>query len=475
MTRRITLPRALTGLSVVALTALLWAVYGSGAANVDAQYAAYWGYELLHGRDVSFGLPYASTPHPLTVLTGAVLSLAGPPGLAEVALLNFLTVAIAVAALWWLAAEMFDRLTATVAAAFLLFAPELMTWMLIGPNDSLWIASLAVAGRLMLRDRDRPAPILAALAAGGLIRPETWLLAGLYGAYLWFLPRRRSVRIAAGVAAAPALWLAFDWVLTGRPGSSFTSTAATRADFGREEGAVAALGSVPEAVQVALSPLLLQLAAAGLLVLELQRPRQTLPVLGAMAVSVVLFVAIAAGGASVIPRYLMALDVTIVLLAATAVSAAFALRATVYRNAGVAVTVLAVVAIATQLQPAYNNVSATGHGFDDVAATWSELKRVVARSDLEERCGPVDYGVTHLHRPLLALHLGVPMGSLRDATVEPPQAGLHIVPTTLWTRSTAFAPAFTRRMPRPEEGWQRVRAEESWELWRNCPGGRSGT
>src|SRR5258707_3592757 len=48
--------------------------------------------------------------------------------------------------------------------------------------------------------------------------------------------------------AAPLLWLAWDWIVTGRPLYSLTSTRETAGEFKRDRGVVEALKLVPDYV-----------------------------------------------------------------------------------------------------------------------------------------------------------------------------------------------------------------------------------
>jgi hypothetical protein len=69
--------------------------------------------------------------------------------------------------------------------------------------------------------------VLALLALAGLLRPEAWVLGGLYWLYLWpsLLPAQRA-RTFAFVLAAPLIWAASDWLIAGDPLHSLHGTAA---------------------------------------------------------------------------------------------------------------------------------------------------------------------------------------------------------------------------------------------------------
>ena len=69
--------------------------------------------------------------------------------------------------------------------------------------------------------------VLVLLALAGLLRPEAWVLAGLYWLYLWpAATTGERVRTAALVVAAPLIWAGTDWIVTGDPLHSLHGTAA---------------------------------------------------------------------------------------------------------------------------------------------------------------------------------------------------------------------------------------------------------
>ena len=146
-------------------------------------------------------------------------------------------------------------------------------------------------------DRDRrptgptgPAWGLAAgaLLVAGLARPESWLLlplAAAYGLLAWRRGDRRAVLLVLPLAA-PLLWLAHDWLLTGDP------LYAVRVP-GRYTDLVSGRQVVPPADWLALvahryaaDPLLLALAAAGAIWLVRRRAWLWLVALGATGIGV---------------------------------------------------------------------------------------------------------------------------------------------------------------------------------------------
>jgi hypothetical protein len=78
-------------------------------------------------------------------------------------------------------------------------------------------AALIVGATLLEARRPRRgAPVLIVLALAGLLRPEAWVLAGLY--WLWMWPAstwRQRFELVLLVAAAPLIWAGSDWAVTG--------------------------------------------------------------------------------------------------------------------------------------------------------------------------------------------------------------------------------------------------------------------
>src|SRR5205085_10790849 len=72
----------------------------------------------------------------------------------------------------------------------------------------------------------RGVPALLLLALAGLMRPEAWVLAGLYTLYLSRGATGRERLTYAGLTAlAPVLWVLADWAVTGDPLHSLHGTA----------------------------------------------------------------------------------------------------------------------------------------------------------------------------------------------------------------------------------------------------------
>jgi hypothetical protein len=147
-------------------------------------------------------------------------------------------VLVAFGVLVWLAYRLGEQLfsvpVGVVAALTVLTRPALERDTLLGYQDVPFAALIVWAVLLEARRPKRGAPVLAVLAVAGLLRPEAWLLAGLYWLYLfpdhdW--PSR--IRLALLVAIGPLVWFGMDLIVTGDALHSLHGTAALAETAGR--------------------------------------------------------------------------------------------------------------------------------------------------------------------------------------------------------------------------------------------------
>jgi hypothetical protein len=204
--------------TTVAVAALLALVYRPWFLNYDARYALLWARDLANGHAPEYTAAFAPTPHPLqTAFSLLVL----PFGDASD---NLLVVAVLLSfgALVYLAyalgAELFSPWVGLVAALVVLTRPAMERDAVLAYQDVPFAALIVGATLLEARRPRRGAAVLVVLAFAGLLRPEAWVLAGLYWLWLWpatTWPQR--ARLALLVVAAPLIWAGSDWAVTGDP------------------------------------------------------------------------------------------------------------------------------------------------------------------------------------------------------------------------------------------------------------------
>jgi len=165
--------------------------------------------------------------------------------------------------------------------------------------------------------RRHPLVVLALLAAAGLMRPEAWLLAGVY--WLWLVPRatwRQRFAYAALAAIGPLVWVGVDFAVTGNPLYSLTGTRDLAEELGRNRGGAA----IPAAlyaflVKLAKFPVMIAGMAGAALAVVLT-PRRVLMPLVLFAIGVGTFALVGLAGLSVIDRYLLVPSLCVMVFAA---------------------------------------------------------------------------------------------------------------------------------------------------------------
>jgi hypothetical protein len=273
--------------------------------NYDSYYQLVWGQDLAHGRLPDYHVFRSPTPHPLSELVGLALA---PFGLAADRLLVLLTLLAWVGLIWAVyrfTKHLLGTLVAAVAVVVMLTRTDLEFYALRGVVDVWFLFLVFTAAAIEAHRPRRGWPVMALLALAGLIRPEAWLLSAAY--VLWLLPEKGIRGIWPYVlmaASAPVIWFGWDWIVTGKPLYSLTSTRETAGQFQRNRGVIEAVKLVPDFVGA--NEKIVNVVAGGLGALAslwVLRKRAALPV-AVMGIGLATFLAIAAAGLSVIPRYL---------------------------------------------------------------------------------------------------------------------------------------------------------------------------
>lgn len=246
---------ALMAAAFIALTAALWLLYGPTHLGYDASWALKWGDDLGGGQLPRYDArPAAPTPHPLTNAIAALLSplsaTATPIALEVVAIAWF-------AALALVCARFGTLLFAVPVGAFfgllVVTQPRLVHEVIITATDVSFAALMVAALVFVARDRRNGGAPLGLLAAAGLVRPEGWGFALLYGAYLVFVVRPRHRLALGGLAlAGPAIWLLTDLAVTGNALYSLEGTRELAAQLDRTTGLGSAAVLLPNRLAAAI-------------------------------------------------------------------------------------------------------------------------------------------------------------------------------------------------------------------------------
>ena len=381
------------GMGVLALAALIGFVVYPTYPNYDSYYSLLWGRELLSFDALSFEAYRAPTEHPLAIAFGALLALLGDDAdrvLVACTVLSFLAL---VAAVYALGKSAFTPLVGAVAAILLVTRFDFPFLAARGYIDIPYLAVVVWAAVIELRaPRRHPVLVLGMLAAAGLMRPEAWLLAGVY--WLWLVPRatwNQRVAYAALAAIGPLVWVAVDFAVTGNPLYSLTGTRDLAEELGRNKGAAA----VPEAlyaflVKLAKFPVVLA-GIAGVVLAVVLTPRRALMPLVLFAIGAGTFALVGVAGLSVIDRYLLVPSLCVMVFAAVSIAGWTMLeRGTPWRRlwsvGALAIVVFGVVFTVTRVNLTQLRNELRFRGDAHVA-----LERVLGDPEVVAalRCGPV--------------------------------------------------------------------------------------
>lgn len=304
--------------------------------NYDSVYGLLWARELWEGHKPVFDAFRAPTQHPATIAFGMLLEPLGRDADRVMLFCSLVSVAVLAAGMYELGRAAFNRWVGLVAGALLVVNWDFLMLAIRGYLDVTYMALVVWAAVLEARRPRRGVPVLVLLALAGLLRPEAWVLCGLYGLWMalgtglpWrgglralvpaalrrVLTRRGIAWLAAGVFPA-VVWMVTDYVVTGDPLFSQTHTSGLAEELGRTRGPL----EMPFATIAFLKSLdglplfvggLVGLVAAAVIV----PTRIALPVV-LLATGVVTFLAIGVGGFSVIDRYLLVPAVLLLIFAA---------------------------------------------------------------------------------------------------------------------------------------------------------------
>jgi hypothetical protein len=305
----------------------------------DSFYALLWGRDLLHLHLPDFRVYRGPTEHPLAIAFGMVCSIFGEGGARLMVLASIASFVAAVAGVYRLGRLCFGPVVGVLAGLLVLsrFFEENLAAQ--GYLDISYLALIVWAIVLEVERPRRGGPVLLTLAAAGLLRPDAWVLSGVY--WLWCswpternrghtarMPRSgpappeavvKPLKYLAMAAIAPVVWGGVDAVVTGNPLHSLSSTAGLAHELERTQGLSSVVASAwTFAVRIDKLPVLIG-ALAGLPLAIWLAPRRVLTPLAALVVLVGVFVLEGAVGASVIDRYMMGAATVLLLFCAVAI------------------------------------------------------------------------------------------------------------------------------------------------------------
>jgi hypothetical protein len=299
----------------VAVGTLVYPTY----PNYDSYYSLLWGREALHLHLPTFDVYRAPTEHPLALLFGAALSLLGRGGDRVMVLATMASLVVLAAGMYRLGRAAFTPVIGLIAGALLLTRFDFPFLAARAYIDIPYLAFVVWAAALEVERPRRGMPVLVLLFLASLMRPEAWLIAGLYVLWIgWRAPWPDRLRYAAVAAAGPLIWVAVDTLVTGHPLFSLTHTTGLAEELGRNKG----LSQVPSATWDFLKSLdklpVLLAAAAGLLIAIWLTPRRALLPAILLVLGLATFFLVGVAGLSIINRYLLVPSLMIMIFAAVA-------------------------------------------------------------------------------------------------------------------------------------------------------------
>ena len=279
----------------------------------DSFYALLWGRDLLHLHLPDFEVYRGPTEHPLAIAFGVLCSLFGQGGARLMVFGSIASFVALVAGVYRLTRLCFGPVVGMFAALLMLsrFYDENLAAQ--GYLDLSYVALIVWAVALEVEKPRRGAMVFLILAAAGLLRPDAWVLSGVYWLWCAWPVGSATDRISndtllqyLGLAAiAPSIWVGADAIVTGNPLYSLHSTAGLAQELGRTQGFSSVVTSVwTYSVRIDKLPVVLG-GLIGVPIAVWLAPRRVLVPLTVLVLLVLVFLAEGAAGASVIDRYMM--------------------------------------------------------------------------------------------------------------------------------------------------------------------------
>jgi hypothetical protein len=329
-TRLVALPwPALALLALAVATFVGFLVYPT-YPNYDSYYSLLWGREILHGHLPSFDEYRSPTEHPLAVAFGAALSLLGRHGDRVMVFFTEASFVVLCAGIYRLGRLAFTPLVGLAAAGILCTRFDFPFLAARAYIDIPYLAFVIWAAAFELARPRRGGIVWVLLACAGLLRPEAWLIIGLY--FLWMCSGElgpghvtherliRWARYAAYAAVGPVVWVLTDFLVTGHPFFSLQHTSGLAEELGRTKG----LSEVPTATRkfflnLAKAPVLYA-GIAGFVAAVWLAPRRALMPTALWLIGTGTFVLVGVAGLSVIDRYLLVPTLMVMVFAAVALA-----------------------------------------------------------------------------------------------------------------------------------------------------------
>jgi hypothetical protein len=286
----------------------------------DSFYALLWGRDLLHLHLPDFHVYRGPTEHPLALLFGAFCSIFGQGGARLMVLGSIASFVAVVAGSYRLGRLCFGPVVGVIVALLVLSRFFVENLAAQGYLDIAYVALIVWAVVLEVERPRRGLPVFLLLAAAGLLRPDAWVLSGVYWLWCaWPAQNATRLRYLALAAIGPLVWAAVDTVVTGHPLYSLTATSGLAQELERTKGFSSVLASLwSYAERIDKLPVVLG-ALLGIPLSIWLAPRRVLVPLAALLLLIAVYLAEGAAGASLVDRYLTGAATVLLLFCAVTV------------------------------------------------------------------------------------------------------------------------------------------------------------
>jgi hypothetical protein len=466
------------GVLIIVAVFLIWRTY----PNYDTYYTLVWGKELANGQLPDYDVFRTPTPHPLSTFVAWVMAPFGTASDRILVLASLFGLLGFYVATFVFTERLLGRTIALIALGVMLTRTDMQLLALRAMFDLPFYLLIFAAAVLELRRPRCGWPVLLLLCLAGLIRPEAWLLGGVY--WLWLAPvtpRPELIRLFGLVVAAPLIWIASDWIVTGEPLYSLTSTREVSGQFGRNRGLFDAIVHVPE--YSGGNDRIVTVAAGGLgllLAVYVLRRRAALPLaLGGLGVAT--FLIIGAAGLSVIPRYMTIPSLLLSLCVAVALGG-WTLVEGRARQVAIGIAVVSLALIGWRAPYYYRDFSKLADQAAFIEAQHAGLMGIIDAPRVVpalQSCHPITVP-THSAIPVIRYETGLPKEALEASIAQrrPPAEGVLLIGRTFnfepgtGRANTSRRPVASARKPwsnKPLSGFGRIGRSGRWTAYARCP------
>jgi hypothetical protein len=442
--------------------------------NYDSYYSLLWGREVIHLQTPVFEGFRIPTEHPLAIAVGAVLALFGEVGDRMFVALIFASFLWLLWGVYRLGRVAFTPLVGGLAALLLLTRFDFAFLAARGYIDIPYMALVVWAAVLEAERPRRGTAVLVTLALAGLLRPEGWVLAGLYLLWVgWRASWGQRLRYAALAAIGPVVWCGVDLAVTGNPLYSLLYTSGSAEDLGRSQPLSQLPSTLPQFFGALVKLPVELIALAGIAFAVLAAPRRAVMPLVLFLSGVGTFVLIGAAGASVIDRYLAVAAVGLIVFAGVGMGGWTMLEPSRWRTGWAVLTGLVIVAgvafYAVRLDLGYfdNELSFRGAAHRDLVRV---LDSPEVRSGL--RCGPLSVP-SHKLVPDSRWVAGLDADRViarADPKAKQPTRGVALVVTSRFAifKQAWTSPSDDPRIQLPPPGYDRVLTTPFYAAYARC-------